>query len=520
MILDQSDSFSEDGRVFEDSKTLNFIDFNLNNNLLKGVQTVGFKDPSPIQEQAIPMVLAGSDLIGQAQTGSGKTAAFVIPAIEKLKYDKSVEVLVLVPTRELCKQVVKEFERIAKFTKTRVVGVVGGESGYRQIELINRGAQVVVATPGRILDHLSSGRLKKFVPQLVVLDEADEMLDMGFIDDIRKILAYTPQNRQTLLFSATMPDAIARLAKDELKKPEHIRLTSKAAQHNDIEQLLYLIRPRERDAALIRLIDAEKPHKAVVFCRTRRDTTDVCENLVRSGIRALALHGDLSQNERTRAIREIKDGHAKVLVATDVASRGLDIPDLTHVFNYQVPENHERYTHRIGRTGRAGKKGKSITLATQQDVGGNYYLRNSTKQDSKINLAEIPSLASVREEKNRDFFEDISSLSISKEAQKACESFVDHESSYEFLQKLYTYVMKKHQVKGPDLIGFSVGESERMLLNSRSSSSSRNGFRSRRGGGGNGRGYSSRSSGGGRYSSPSRANSGKPPIFTKKKSRS
>jgi ATP-dependent RNA helicase DeaD len=242
----------------------------------------------------------------------------------------------------------------------------------------------VVATPGRLLDHLSSKRLKNFKPHMVILDEADEMLDMGFIEDIRKILTFTPNDRQTMLFSATIPAPIARLARESLKDPKQIKLVSEGDTHKDIEQRLYVVKGNERESALLRLMEEETPEKAVVFCRTRRDTIELHEKLTRRGFMVQALHGDLSQDERTRAMESIKRGRTKILVATDVASRGLDIKDLSHVINYQLPECSDRYTHRIGRTGRAGNKGMAISFVTPTEFRSFNYLRHALNNDLKL----------------------------------------------------------------------------------------------------------------------------------------
>ena len=439
-------------------KGQSFSDFNLKKDLLKSIAHAGFEKPSPIQSEGIPKVLAGRDMIGQAQTGSGKTAAFVIPALEKLVFDGSPEVLVLVPTRELCKQVVLEFNRLGKGLPVKTVAVVGGESSYRQRDAVNRGASVIVATPGRLLDHLTSGSFKKFSPSMVILDEADEMLDMGFIDDIREILAFTPDERQTLLFSATMPGPIAKLANEQLSDPYHVKLVSKESTHGDIEQQIYIIRASERAHALIRLMDHENPQKAVVFCRTKRDTSDLCDRLNRAHITAKALHGDLSQEDRNRAITDIKSGHVRVLVATDVASRGLDISDLSHVFNFQVAENKERYTHRIGRTGRAGNKGKAITLLTPSEYKSQHHLR----KNEAVSLKEIPSRMEAQTAREMSFLTKIEKIEASSEAVRICQELIGQEGAMAFLEKLYTFIAEENRVKGPELLGLSLKEAEKL----------------------------------------------------------
>ena len=311
---------------------ISFQDFDLVDPLKRGVIDAGYVDPTPIQQEAIPIALQGHDLIAQARTGSGKTAAFMIPCLNQVNSRTS---LILVPTRELAQQVSDEASKLSRHLKTKVACVVGGQSPMQQINAIQSGAQIVAATPGRLLDHLKSGKIKSFKPELLVFDEADEMLDMGFIDDIEEILAFLPKDRQTMLFSATMPEAIKKLARKALSNPKHLQLNDGKPSHNDIAQDLYVVREDEKIAAILRLCDSEQPRKAIVFCRTKRDTDTVCENLSAIGIKARAIHSDLNQKARQDAIDLLKKGHIQILTATDVASRGLDVSDLTHVINYQ-----------------------------------------------------------------------------------------------------------------------------------------------------------------------------------------
>lgn len=454
-----------------------FDDFGLRPALLEAIKRAGFSHPTAIQQQAIPIIQAGHDLIAQAQTGSGKTAAFVIPAISNLKFSRKTEVLVLVPTRELCKQVVKEFERLGNSTGLRTATVVGGEPPFRQIEAINRGAHVVVATPGRLLDHLSSKKLKHFDPSLVVIDEADEMLDMGFIDDIRKILKFIRDNRQTLLFSATIPSPIVRLAREQLKEPKHIRLDSKTAKHEDIEQKFYVVRPKERESALVRLLHAENPDKALIFCRTKKETDGICRKLVSKGIKARCLHGDLSQYERNRAIQDLRSGQTKILVATDVASRGLDIAELPYVINYHPPENKERYTHRIGRTGRAGRKGKAVSLITPDEL--KHYQHLSNRESFHDSFDQIPSLSDTQTKQDAKFIKKIFSVPISPEVEDLCERFVSEELAYEFLLRLCSYAKRDHEIGGPEHIGYRKDELHQMQQAMKSTKFKTRGKRSR-----------------------------------------
>ncbi len=427
-----------------------FESLGLSEDLLLGVKEAGFINPTKIQTDCVPLVLSGKDLIGQAQTGSGKTAAFVLPVLEKLKFNKTVEVMVLVPTRELAQQVVCEFESLGKHLKVKVATVVGGQSSFRQIEMVNRGAQIVVATPGRLLDHLKSKSFKKFSPRTVILDEADEMLDMGFIDDVREILKFAPEDRQTLMFSATMPRAIERLVKEQLKDPEHVKDLRK--KHEDIEQLLYVVEEKDKEFALVRLIHSENPEKAIVFCRTRKDADYLCRALIRRDIKAKALHGDLSQAERTRTLGDIKQGLFNILVATDVASRGIDISELSHVFNFHAPENSERYTHRIGRTGRAGAKGKAITLASPEEMMGRSVYKSSAL---KYKIEQLPSKLEVQKSLNKKLVSTIKDVEISEDVKKFCNDLIEKEDSYELICGLVSYLQSKVSLPGSEHLGYS-----------------------------------------------------------------
>lgn len=476
----------EPAKAPEAPKTFDQMD--LSSELLDQIAQVGFTAPSPIQQQTIPLILSGRDVIGQAQTGSGKTAAFVIPTLAGLSRTGDVEALVLVPTRELGTQVVEEFNRFGRGIGIGTAAVVGGQSMHKQISEVNsKRVAVVVATPGRMLDHLRSGNFKNFNPSMVILDEADEMLDMGFIDDIRTILSYTAEDRQTLLFSATLPRTIMRLAKDQLQDPETVSLVSKGDRHGDIDQRLYLVPGRQRELALLRLIDAEQPEKAIVFCRTKRDVIALTDQMLSHGLAVGCLHGDMSQNDRNRAVQNLKSGRITTMVATDVASRGLDIKDLSHVFNVHPADNQERYTHRIGRTGRAGTKGHAISLVTPRELGDNTYLLsiNGGKMDT------LPSRQAVASKRNEKLCEEILSAPIDRDA----EDFLAGTELplEELVLRLFSFVSKDMKVDGPDTLGFSEKEAERIAKESRP------GARGRRFGRGGGKGGSWGNKGGGGY---------------------
>lgn len=370
------------------SQEQSFSDLGLKKSVLRGVELAGFSTPSPIQAEAIPAILQGGDLIAQAQTGTGKTAAFVLPILHNLRNNGEVEALVITPTRELAMQISDEAFKLGKFCRTRTICVYGGQNIKHQISFLDKNPQMMIATPGRLLDHLKNNRLRNFAPRIVVLDESDEMLDMGFLDDIEEIFSYLPSEIQVLLFSATMPKPIQELADKILLNPTKIKITPTEVANTDIMQRYYVINDNERNEAIIRLLDSQTPTRSIIFTRTKKEADTLNTFLVAQGYASVALHGDLDQRARRTAIMEFKNKSVQILVATDVASRGLDISDVSHVFNYHIPLNPESYIHRIGRTGRAGKKGVAITLVSpleykelqriQEDVG------------SKLELFELP----------------------------------------------------------------------------------------------------------------------------------
>ncbi len=345
-----------------------FKEMELSAQVLKAVVEMGFEEPSPIQAKSIPSIMEGRDLIGQAQTGTGKTAAFGIPIIEKLDHrSKKIQSLVLVPTRELAIQVAEEITKIGRHAGVKVVPIYGGQSYDRQIRALEHGAQVAIGTPGRVMDHIRRGTLHLDNVKIMVLDEADEMLDMGFIEDVEFILQQVPQDRQTLLFSATVPDAIRRLANRYLRSPEHVSISPERITVPLIDQLYYEVREHEKLDAVSRILDMEGAERTIVFCRTKKRVDELTEGLQARGYSAEAIHGDLNQVQRTRVMKRFKEGGSEMLIATDVAARGLDIDNVSHVVNYDLPQDTESYVHRIGRTGRAGRSGTAITLVTPKE---------------------------------------------------------------------------------------------------------------------------------------------------------
>ncbi len=383
-----------------DGQQRHFSDLGLSDELLKAVSALGYEEPTPIQRESIPHLLAGKDLLGQAATGTGKTAAFALPLLEHLVSSTSrgvVAALVLVPTRELAMQVGEAVHKYGRGIGVRVLPIYGGQPIARQLHALARGVDVVVATPGRALDHIRRGTLKLQALRVLVLDEADEMLDMGFADDLDAILEATPPERQTVLFSATMPPRISGIVKRSLKDPVHIKIVREQPAPGEgplVRQTAYVVPRAHKLAALGRVLDAEAPTAALIFCRTRTEVDVLSESLNARGYRAEALHGGMSQEQRDRVMGRLRSGSSDLLVATDVAARGLDIEQLTHVVNYDVPSAAEVYVHRIGRTGRAGRGGTALTFVEPREHRLLKNIQHLTKQ--QIHVAKVPTVADLR----------------------------------------------------------------------------------------------------------------------------
>jgi ATP-dependent RNA helicase RhlE len=359
-----------------------FSDLGLTEMLLRALEREGYESPTSIQAQAIPYLMQGRDLLGIAQTGTGKTAAFALPILERLIADRrrpapfSARVLVLAPTRELAAQIADSFRAYGQVLRPSVGVIVGGVSHRPQIDMLARGLDVLVATPGRLLDHLASGRLKLATTEVLVLDEADHMLDLGFIVPIRQIVAKLPKKRQTLLFSATMPKEIAGLANDMLDNPAQVSVTPVATTAERVDQHVFLVDGGAKRDMLVELMNDAAVSRAIVFTRTKRGADRVAEHLDAAGVGAEAIHGNKSQSQRVRALDSFRKGRTRVLVATDIAARGIDVDGVTHVVNYELPETPEAYVHRIGRTARAGASGRAISLC---DNGERQLLRQIEK---------------------------------------------------------------------------------------------------------------------------------------------
>jgi len=485
----------------EEEKTITFDDLGLKQELLKSVKFAGFVTPSPIQAQAIPIVIAGRDIVGQAHTGTGKTAAFALPALHNMKVDGSVEMLVITPTRELASQVSDEIFKYGRNLGAKTVTVYGGSSYKRQLDLINRGASVVVATPGRMLDILKRNMVDNFSPSIVVLDEADEMLDMGFLDDINEIFSYLPENRQTLLFSATMPAPIKTLASRILKDPEFISITKGETTNTDIEQLYYVIDEHERDDAIIRLMDSETTDKCVVFCRTKSEVDRLSNVLSNAGYLANGLHGDMEQRQRENVIKGFKQNSVKVLVATDVAARGIHVNNISHVFNYHIPFDPESYVHRIGRTGRAGTKGKAITLVTPHEFKELQKIKQ--KVGTSMNHAFVPSKNDLRESTVDALVKQVEAHKVYDESHKVLDLLKQDIDEEQIMYKLVSMLLDQQDIKGPSIIGIPADKLEAILARAAQRGGGRGGRsggyrgRNRSGGGGGSRNRSGGNGGGG-----------------------
>ncbi len=385
--------------------TTEFTSLHLREELVQAITELGYSEPTPIQAAIIPMMLKGADVIGQAQTGTGKTAAFALPILHNFTPQRYVQSLILAPTRELALQVADSMTEYGKHLDVRVLAVYGGQPYGPQISRLNRGVDIVVGTPGRLLDLIERKALNIKHVLTLVLDEADEMLNMGFIEDVEKILGETPPERQTALFSATMPPRIRSLANRFMRDPQHVTIKRDTLTLASTEQRYYLVHESDKTNALTRLFEIEPIKSALIFARTRAETSQLANELVVRGIPAEAIHGDLDQNARERVLSRFRSNQLKVLVATDVAARGLDIEDISHVFNYHLPDDAEVYIHRIGRTGRAGKTGIAITLVSPHEKRRLREVEALTKQP--ITKMELPTVADIHRHRESQVLENL-----------------------------------------------------------------------------------------------------------------
>jgi len=440
---------------------MKFSEFDFHRDIAKGVKIAGFREPSPIQKMAIPIIANGSDMVGQAHTGTGKTAAFGLPMMDKLAKGEIERALVIVPTRELATQVADELYHLGRFAGIRTLTVYGGVGYGRQIALIHKGVQIVVATPGRLKDLYKKGKIDVFNPEIVILDEADEMLDMGFLEEIKEIFEYIPQNRQTLLFSATMPEPIKELAQDILYEPEFISVIGdEETTNNVIEQRYYVINESQRDEAVVKLLETEDTNKCIIFCRMKREVDRLNEHLQALGFNAAGLHGDLEQRDREVIIKEYKRGNTKIMVATDVAARGLDVKDVTHVFNYHIPFDPQSYVHRIGRTGRAGKSGQAITLVTTEEF--RELQRIQKEVGAEMHLATIQGGDGIDEAGLEYLADKIRDMPIHREASRLI-NYMGEMDKEVLLEKIISCFIEKEEPNVGSQIGFDQNTVDDMM---------------------------------------------------------
>jgi ATP-dependent RNA helicase DeaD len=386
---------------------MKFDELNIDERILRAIEDMGFEETSPIQTQAIPAVCDGIDVVGQAQTGTGKTAAYTIPMLMKIDPQiKKPQAIVLCPTRELAVQVAEEIRKLAKYmSDIKVLPVYGGQEIVRQIKSLKTGVQIIVGTPGRVMDHMRRKTVKFDNINMVILDEADEMLDMGFREDMETILTETPEDRQTVMFSATMPKAIMDIARNFQKDARIIKVVRKELTVSNIEQFYYEVRPKNKTEVLCRLIDIYNPRLSVVFCNTKRQVDELISELKGRGYFADGIHGDMKQQQRDRVMDDFRSGKVDILIATDVAARGIDVDDVDMVFNYDIPQDEEYYVHRIGRTGRAGRSGKALSFISGKEV---YKLKDIERYcKTKILAKPVPSLDDVKNTKLDNMFDKI-----------------------------------------------------------------------------------------------------------------
>jgi len=419
-----------------------FDQLGLSKDTLGVLKQKGFEVPTPIQEQAIPILLTGKqDIIGQAQTGTGKTAAFGLPILERLdKNTRAVQALILTPTRELAVQVAEEIHSLKGKKRTSVVPIYGGQSIDTQLRRLKKGVDIVVGTPGRVIDHLKRRTLKLDQISYLVLDEADEMLNMGFIDEVREIMASTAKDKQTLLFSATMPPEIVNIGKKYMGEYKTIKVTSGGLTVTKTDQIYFEVSNADKFEALCRIIDMEIEFYGLVFCRTKRDVDEVANHLMERGYDADGLHGDMSQSQREKILSKFKRNTINILVATDVAARGIDVQDLTHVINYALPQDPESYVHRIGRTGRAGKEGVAVTFVTPAEYRRLQMIQRQAKTEiRKVKLPNVSEVINTKKTRIRTELEDLMHAGLEKDYTNMAWELLEHNEPSDILAALLQY---------------------------------------------------------------------------------
>ena len=447
--------------VAEEEPVITFDSFGFCPEIMQALNEAGFREPTPIQVKAIPSVMEGRDVIGQALTGTGKTAAFGLPTMQKIMNEPGLNLLVLVPTRELAAQVSNELFKLGRYANIHTAAFTGGQSYSRQETMLAKGINALVATPGRLLDLIDSGHFDDINPKHIVVDEADEMLDMGFLDDVKKIFEHFDGDHQTMLFSATMPRPVIQLAEHILKDPVNITTSITESTNNDIEQLFYVIEDHERADAVIRLIDAENVTKGMIFCRTKEETDSLNILLSARGYNVNCLHGDMEQAQRSRVMAAFRRGEIDILVATDVAARGLDVDDVSHVFNYHLPFDSRGYVHRIGRTGRAGKSGTAITLVTPREMRQLDAIRRNVGAQLQNRL--VPTRTQVTEQRLKKIFHDVHDYKLDMNILNQVETLSVNQDLLVIIAKLLAHQLESCGDKGPEEIGLHGTKLQRVL---------------------------------------------------------
>lgn len=428
---------------------MTFQELNLNEKTKRALQDAGYVSPTPIQEQAIPIILEGKDFIGQSKTGTGKTASYSLPMIEKIdSTNKKVQAIVLCPTRELAVQVADEVRKFLKYQEgIKTLAIYGGQSIETQIKMLKKGVQIVIGTPGRIMDHMRRRTLKLDGVRMCVLDEADEMLNMGFEEDIETILKDVPSGRQTVLFSATMNKRIMEITKKYLQNPKKVKIQAEELTVNEIEQISIQVKEAMKSEALMRLIEVYRPQKAIVFCNTKKRVDDLIEVLKQNHFKAEALHGDIKQSGRERIMKRMRNGEFQILVATDVVARGIDIQDVEFVLNYDVPQEEEYYVHRIGRTGRNGSTGKAVTFVVGKEKSKLQSIKRYS--NAKIKEGSIPTIAEINKIRNKVTIEKIQSVIDRNEFeyQDILDELKEQNNTEDIVKALLTIVCGKNKPK-------------------------------------------------------------------------
>lgn len=451
-----------------EEKEIKFENLEFSKETKRALKDAGYIDATPIQAEAIPYVLAGYDLIGQSKTGTGKTASYSLPMIEKIdNKNKKVQAIVLCPTRELAVQVADEIRKFLKYQEgIKTVAIYGGQSIETQIKILKKGVQIVIGTPGRVMDHMRRKTLKLDQVKMCVLDEADEMLNMGFEEDIETILKDVPKDRQTVLFSATMNKKILSITKKYLNKPKNVKIKAEELTVNEIEQISISIKEAMKSETLMRLIEVYHPQKAIVFCNTKKRVDDLIEVLKQNHFKAEALHGDIKQSQRERIMKRMRNGEFQILVATDVVARGIDIQDVEFVLNYDVPQEEEYYVHRIGRTGRNGNTGKAFTFVVGKEKSKLQSIKKYT--NAKIKEGKIPTLSEINKIRNKVAIEKVQKVIDKRDFsnEELLKELIKNNSIEDVSKALITLLYKKpKEEKNEIAIKTKAGENVKLFFN-------------------------------------------------------